>query len=306
MLPAASLTAAVSELLPLLSVIVAAPAAVGLHDGAAHRGGMPSRMVTVAPASATSTVPVMVCAAWLVAPPALVIATTGAVVSSVKLSVAVPVLPKVSVWLATMVCAPSASPRRGERPGAGGVGGHGGGNRTAVDGEVHHGVGKPGAAQRIVRGDVAARGGRSAIGQSFGHRRRRRAQGKDHRARGEDVAGGVADLRDQRIAAVVQRDRDDKAAVGLHHPAADRRGAVEDGDVRAGVRHIDRAGDGLGRLVGGTTSAGDSDHRRRAVFAKISRGALVFGVCTGAGGVEFELLWLFTTVVISGLESAAS
>ena len=38
------------------------------------------------------------------------IATTGAVVSSVKLSDAVPVLPKLSVWLATMVWAPSASP----------------------------------------------------------------------------------------------------------------------------------------------------------------------------------------------------
>ena len=62
------------------------------------------------PASATSTVPVMVCAAWLVEPPLLVIATTGAVVSSVKLSEAVPVLPKLSVWLATMVWAPSASP----------------------------------------------------------------------------------------------------------------------------------------------------------------------------------------------------
>ena len=69
-----------------------------------------SNSVTVVPASATSTLPVMVCAAWLVAPPLLVIATTGAVVSRVKVSVAVPVLPKVSVWLATMVWVPSASP----------------------------------------------------------------------------------------------------------------------------------------------------------------------------------------------------
>ena len=71
---------------------------------------VPSSRVTVAPASATSTVPVMVCAAWLVGPPGLVIATKGAVVSSVKLSEAEPVLPKLSVWLATMVWAPSASP----------------------------------------------------------------------------------------------------------------------------------------------------------------------------------------------------
>src|SRR6185312_11870735 len=34
----------------------------------------------------------------------------GVVVSSVKLSEATPVLPKLSVWLATMVCAPSARP----------------------------------------------------------------------------------------------------------------------------------------------------------------------------------------------------
>ncbi len=45
-----------------------------------------------------------------------------------------------------------------------------------------------------------------------------------------------------------------------------------------------------------------------AAVVKISRGALVVdgGVCTGAGAVEAELLGLFTIVVISGLESAAS
>ena len=43
-------------------------------------------------------------------PIVLLIASVGAVVSSVKLSVAVPGLPKLSVWLATMVCGPSASP----------------------------------------------------------------------------------------------------------------------------------------------------------------------------------------------------
>ena len=126
------------------------------RGGAQHRA-LPSGRVTVLPASATSTVPVMVCAAWLVAPPLLVIATTGAVVSRVKLSEAVPVLPKLSVWLATMVWAPSESPLGRERPGPGGVSRHGGGDRAAVDGEVHHGVGKPGAAQRVVRGDMAAR-----------------------------------------------------------------------------------------------------------------------------------------------------
>ena len=47
-------------------------------------------------------------------------------------------------------------PARGERPGPGGVGGHGGGDGAAVDAEMHHGAGKPGAGQRIVRGDVVA------------------------------------------------------------------------------------------------------------------------------------------------------
>ena len=43
-----------------------------------------------------------------------------------------------------------------------------------------------------------------------------------------------------------------------------------------------------------------------AVFVKISRGALVFGVCTGGAAAELELLALFTIVVISGLESSVA
>ena len=46
-------------------------------------------------------------------------------------------------------------PARGERPAALRIGGHGGGDGAAVDGEVHHGAGKPGASQRIVRGDAS-------------------------------------------------------------------------------------------------------------------------------------------------------
>ena len=116
-----------------------------------------SNSVTMLPAS---PVPARSCAAWLVAPPALVIATTGAVVSRVKLSEAEPVLPKVSVWLATMVCGPSASPVgvNDQTPLASAV--------TVVAMAVpsmvklHHGVGKPCPAHRIVRGDVVA--GRTA------------------------------------------------------------------------------------------------------------------------------------------------
>ena len=51
-MPAASLTCAVSELLPLLERDVGAPAAVALHHGGAELRWLPSRMVTVAPASA--------------------------------------------------------------------------------------------------------------------------------------------------------------------------------------------------------------------------------------------------------------
>ena len=42
-------------------------------------------------------------------------------------------------------------PARRERPGPLRVGRHGGGNRAAVDAEVHHGVGKPAAGQRSSR-----------------------------------------------------------------------------------------------------------------------------------------------------------
>jgi len=57
----------------------------------------------------------MVWAAWLVGPPELVIATTGAVVSSVKLSEAVRVLPNVSVWLANDGVRTIGQPARRER-----------------------------------------------------------------------------------------------------------------------------------------------------------------------------------------------
>ena len=109
MLPARSVTWAVSALLPLLSVTLLVQLPL-LCTMAVPTAVVPSKIVTVVPASATSTVPVMVWFAWLVGPPALVIAMLGAVVSSVKVSEALPVLPKLSVWLATMVCDPSASP----------------------------------------------------------------------------------------------------------------------------------------------------------------------------------------------------
>src|SRR5215468_3535714 len=102
-LPAASLTWAVRTLLPLLSVTLLLqlplPCTMAVPIGVA-----PSRIVTVAPASAMSTVPVMVWLAWLVGPPALEIATLGAVVSSMKTTGKLVLLAAVSI--ATMLCAP--------------------------------------------------------------------------------------------------------------------------------------------------------------------------------------------------------
>ena len=179
-LPAASLTAAVSELLPLLSVTGMLQLPLGCTT-AVPSALVPSRSVTVVPASADIHRAGNGLRRLVGRTAALVIATTGAVVSSVKLSEAVPVLPKLSVWLATMVWAPSASPRRGERPGPGGVSRHRGGDGTAVDGEVHHGAGEPGPAQRIVGGDVVAGRVAGIDGQRLGQGRTCGAQIEDHR-----------------------------------------------------------------------------------------------------------------------------
>jgi hypothetical protein len=68
-----------------------------------------SYSVTVAPtaASPAATVPEIVCVAWLVMPPAVLIATVGAPVASVNTTgVLVPVLPAASVSLATMLWGP--------------------------------------------------------------------------------------------------------------------------------------------------------------------------------------------------------
>ena len=58
-------------------------------------------------ASPAATVPVIVCVAWLVSPPLLVIATVGAMVSSVKVSARAAGVAGGSVSLATMLWAPS-------------------------------------------------------------------------------------------------------------------------------------------------------------------------------------------------------
>ena len=69
----------------------------------------PSKTAIVVPASAPAIVPVTVRLGWLVAPPGLPIATTGAVVSSVITSAAVvEVLPATSLNCAVIDLVPSA------------------------------------------------------------------------------------------------------------------------------------------------------------------------------------------------------
>ena len=85
MLPAASLTRAISGLLPLFSVTGTLKLPLGCTTPLPSAAG-PSRMVTVAPASVTSTVPVMVWLAWLVGPPLLVMATTTGAAVFAKIS----------------------------------------------------------------------------------------------------------------------------------------------------------------------------------------------------------------------------
>ena len=171
----------------------------------------------------------MVWLVWLVGPPGLVIATTGAVVSSVKLSDAVPVLPKLSVWLATMVWVPSDSPTgvNDQPPSALAV--------TVVA------IGLPSIVKcttvlaRPVPLNASLELMRSVLERAgidrkhLGQRRTAGAQRVDHRAAGAGIAGGVGDLRGQRVAATVKRDRADAApaAVRPHDGAADRDRAVE-------------------------------------------------------------------------------
>ena len=102
-----------------------------------------SNSVTVAPASAPLPVKVGVRHAGDVvgagrtgsrSPPSGPAPTAPpAVVSSVKLSAAVPMLLNASVWLATMVCAPSASPVGVNDQAPRSIGGYCGGDESAID-----------------------------------------------------------------------------------------------------------------------------------------------------------------------------
>ena len=85
-LPAVSVSLATMLWLPLPDSVTLVLQLPSFCTIAVPTAVAPSRMVTVVPASVASTTPVIVCAAWLIGPPALLIAITGAVVSSVKLS----------------------------------------------------------------------------------------------------------------------------------------------------------------------------------------------------------------------------
>ena len=184
------------------------------------------------------------------------IATTGAVVSSVKLERGgAGVAEAVGLARHDGVGA-IGEPARGERPGPGGVSRHRGGDGAAVDAEVHHGAGKPGAAQRIVRGDVVAGRAAGVDGQRLRHRRTGGAQVEDHRAAAAGIAGGVGTLATMLWLPLPDSVTPVLQLPSLHHGGADRRGAaiVEERHRGAGVGHIHRAGDGLRRLVGGAAA----------------------------------------------------
>ena len=167
----------------------------------------PSRMVTVAPASATSTVPVMVWLAWLVG-------TAGAGdrhhrrrgVQREAQRGRAGVAERIGLARHDGVRTVGQAARR-ERPCPLRVGGHRGRDRAAVNREMHHGAGQAGAAQRII-GVMWSRRRRPGIErQALGHRRTGGAQRIDHRAAGAGVAGGIGDLGGQRVAAAAERDR---------------------------------------------------------------------------------------------------
>ena len=69
-----------------------------------------------------------------------------------------------------------------------------------------------------------------------------------------------------------QRDRDAPAAVGCTTALPSAVGAVEQGDGRAGIGDVDRAGDGLRRLVGRTTRARDRHQRCGGIEREAERG----------------------------------
>ena len=232
-------------------------------------------MVTVAPASATSTVPVMVWLAWLVGPPALVIATIGAVVSSVKLSEARAGVAE-GIGLARHDGVRSVGqPARRERPGP---------LRdrpspwwrwrlpsmvkcTTV-------LARPVPLSASIGGDVVGRRRAGIERQRLGHRRTGGAQRIDHRAAGGGVAGGIGDLGGQRVGAVLL-----SVTALLQLPllctmavpiaVAPSRMVT----VAPASADVDRAGDGLARLVGRTAGAGDRNRRRRRVQREAQRGA---------------------------------
>ena len=82
---------------------------------------------------------------------------------------------------------------------------------------------------------------------------------KDNSRAGGTIAGKVSDLRGQRVATIGERDAAAPATIGQHDGAAERGDAVEDGDGGASIGDIDRASNGLRRLVDRTARAGDGN-----------------------------------------------
>ena len=239
-MPAASLTCAVSTLLPLLSVTLALqvlPLMVATPTWVT-----PSKTAIVVPASAPAIVPVTVRLGWLVAPPGLPIATTGAVVSSVITSAAVvELLPATSLNCAVIDFEPSAprSPAVTVRltlpavmSAAVMVWRHRMRQRRSAQQQLH------GVARRNGRIERNRKARRRHIGDAVGMRRAgvrcrresRRAAGRRRGVEGDSqcrggraVAKGIAELRRNLLAAVGPE-------VARGHRQADAAG----GDVRRG------------------------------------------------------------------------
>ena len=171
-------------------------------------------------------------------------------VSSVKLSEAVPVLPKVSVWLATMVWAPSASPLgvNDQAPVASAVTVVAMALPSMLKCTTVLASPVPVSASFEVMWSLDEAAG--VDGQRLGQCRTGGAQVEDHRPAAAGIAGGVGIPGDDAVAAIArQRDAGAPAAV-----AADRRGAQRRRAAIVEQRHrgagVGRSGNGLRRLVG--------------------------------------------------------
>ena len=174
-------------------------------------------------------------------------------------------LPKASVWLATMVCAPSVSPLgvNDHAPWALAVTVVAIGVPSMVKCTTVLARPVPLSASLAVIWSVADEPV-SNVSASVTDRRRG-AQRIGDGVADALVAGRIDHLGGQHVAAAVKGDALAPVAIALHDGGAGHRRAVEDRHGRTGVGDVDRAGDRLHRLVGCTARAGDRDRRSAGI-----------------------------------------